>query len=126
MRRATMTVAAEMLMVGLQLAAVLLILGVPDVRAATDVVSSGVASAQNTVALITALLWAGSLVLAVAVVAHGARTVSRGRRSSLLPVVALAVGLCCLSAGIIRHQAASFHPCCGSLIRAQSLLESSR
>ena len=46
MRRTTMTVGAEVLLVGLQLTAVLLILGVPDLHAATNVVSSGVASAN--------------------------------------------------------------------------------
>ena len=117
---------AEVLLVALQVIAVLLILGVPNLSAAVAVVGTGFVSAQNTVALIAALLWAGTIVLALTVLVHGVRSVQRRTHSSLLPLLAVMVGLCCLGAGIVHQESASFHPCCGSLARAQSLLEPGR
>ena len=127
MRRTTLQVGAEGLLVALQLTAVLVILGVPNLGAAADVVVRGVASATDTVALITTLLWAGTILLAVVVALHGLRRITRQTaRSSLLPLLAVAVGVCCLGAGVARQQAATFHACCGSLSHAQTLLDPAR
>jgi hypothetical protein len=117
----------ELLLLAIQLVALALILGVPNLRAVADLLSSGFANATNVLALITTLLWAGSLALAGVVVVRAVRGVTtERRRPALLPIVAVLVGMGCLAAGIAHHQSTGFQPCCGSLERAQTTLETGR
>jgi hypothetical protein len=120
-------VRTELLLLAVQLVALALILGVPNLRAVADLLSSGFANATNVLALITTLLWVGTLALAAVVVVRAVRGVTGARRRpALLPVAALLVGIGCLGAGIARHQSTGFQPCCGSLERAQTTLETGR
>jgi hypothetical protein len=120
-------VRSELLLLAVQLMALALIVGGPDLRAVADLLSSGFANSANVLALITTLLWAGTIALAAVVVVRAVRGVTGPRRRPmLLPIGALLVGAVCLGAGIARHQSSGFQPCCGSLERAQTALESSR
>ncbi len=117
----------EFLLVAVQLAALAFILGVPNLRAFGDLVSSGFATSATVVALLAVLVWTGTIVLAVVVLVRALRAVDTPRRrSAVVPLLALAVGVSCLGVGIARHQSATFQPCCGSLERAQSLLKTGR
>lgn len=117
----------EFLLVAVQLGALAFILGVPNLRAVGDLVSSGFATSANVVALLAVLVWTGTIVLAVVVLVRALRAVDTPRRrSAVVPLLALVVGVSCLGVGIARHQSATFQPCCGSLERAQSLLEAGR
>jgi hypothetical protein len=120
-------VRTELLLLAVQLVALALILGVPNLRAVADLLSSGFANATNVLALITTLLWLGALALAGVVVVRAVRGVTGARRRpALLPIAALLVGMGCLGAGIAHHQSTDFQPCCGSLERAQNTLETGR
>ena len=126
MRRALMIARVEWLLVAAQIAVVAAVLGLPNLHRVGDFATTGFTSGENAVAVITAVLWAGAILLAVVVGWASARRAWRGKGTGLLPVVAVVVGLGCLGAGVVHHQAASFQSCCGSLDAAQSALEGTR
>ena len=114
----------EWLMVAVQAVVLAVVLGLPNISGTLNVFTSGYLTGQNGVALITTLLWLGTVVLIAVVGLRAARSSLRSTsRGSLPVVVAVVVGLSCLTAGAVRHQAASFHPCCGSVERAHTALE---
>lgn len=112
----------EWLLVAAQIAVIAAVLGVPNLGRLGDLVTTGFASGENVVAVITALLWLGAIALVLSLGAVTARSAWRGRRSAWLPIVAVLAGLSCLGAGVVHHQASTFHSCCGSLDAAQRAL----
>ena len=117
----------EWLMVAVQAVVLALVLGLPNISGTLNVFTSGYLTGENAVALITSLLWLGTVALITVVGLRAARGSLRSASRSSLPVVlALVVGVSCLTAGVVRHQSTSFHPCCGSLDRAHAALEGTR
>lgn len=112
-------------MVATQAVVLLVVLGLPNLTGAFNAFSTGYLTGQNAVALITTLLWAGTAlligVLGISAARHAVRRSNAWQRSIPI-VVALVVGMSCLTVGVVRHNASGFHPCCGSLQRAQSAL----
>jgi len=114
----------EWLMVALQASILAVMLGVPNLGRAVDVFTTGYLSGQNAVALITTLLWVITIGLIIVVGGRAIRGSLRRASHSWTPVaLALLVGVSCFIAGGFRHQSATFHPCCGSLERAQMALD---
>lgn len=117
----------EWLLVVAELVVLALVIGPPDIRGALDAMNTGYLSGHDAVALIGALLWVGMAVLAIVIAVRVARGSRRLLSRRALPVAAaLLVGFSCLTVGVVRHQASTFTPCCGSLERAQSALADGR
>lgn len=123
MVRARRRLHIDWLLVIAQLAAVMVIFGVPDLGAARDLLTSGYPTTATTAAAIAVVLWIAAIALVIALaVLDLRRTVPRSDRRSRAAALVVLLGLTCLAGGIARHQASVFHPCCGSLVRAESTL----
>ena len=117
----------EWLLVAAELVVLAIVIGPPDIGGALGALNGGYLSGHDAVALVGALLWMGTAVLAVVVAVRVARGSRRLLSRRSLPVAAaLLVGFSCLSVGVVRHQAGTFTPCCGSLQRAQTALAGER
>ena len=115
----------EWLIVGLQLGAVALLVGLPHLSAAGQYFSGQMPTTQATLALAGLCVWIAALALSAAWLISGVRR-WRARRSPPrhAATVALLLGASLLALGLVRSiGATSYSQCCGTLQSAQQLVE---
>jgi hypothetical protein len=124
--RAMRTAAAsvEWLIVALQLGAVALLVGLPDLNLAGQYFGDHVPSTRATLALAGLCVWIAALLLAVAWIVAGMRR-WRARRSAPRHAgsLALLLGVSLLAFGLVHSlTAAQYSQCCGTLQSARQLV----
>jgi hypothetical protein len=120
-RGGVLAVCAGWILVAVQMAAVAIVLGPPRLHNAADFFTSGYATGVNTAAVITLLLWTASIAMLLVLAISDVRRLLRHTSSSSAALaMVLVAGTFCLGGGVARDEAGAFHPCCGSLTRAES------
>jgi hypothetical protein len=122
--RAALT-SAEWLVVSLQLAVVVVLLGLPNLSVASQYFSGQLPTERATLALAGVCVWVAAVALAGAWVFWGMRHLHRhGRGIRHAGVVAVVLGLSVLSFGLVHKVTGSqYGQCCGSMATARQLVQ---
>jgi hypothetical protein len=115
----------EWLVVSLQLAVVVLLLGLPNLAVAVQYFSGQLPTERQTLALAGLCVWVAAVALAVVWVFVGVRRLRLHHRVIRhAGVLAVVLGLSVLAFGLIHHVGgSSYSQCCGSVATARQLVQ---